>query len=297
MKRILSIIAVVALIATLFASCGGGSGSVSSIASQADTKPDTTLDGTKVEYETIGEASVRKDEPALGSDPSQAIRVTSFSLGAESVSLHLGKKGTLTYTISPANATDSSIYWSSANEDIVQIDKDGNFLGVGKGCTTISGETTDGRFKRSCTVVVTENEGNDEKAAEMITLINNYRKENNVSELKNDNMKLNAMANQRIYEEGIEFIASGFKTVPDNTRPDGTDHNTAYKQFDLSWARNLASMGTVYDKGLTAEKAFETMTKDSKVKETLIAADYNSVAVGYYERDGYAFWTVWFVAF
>lgn len=297
MKRILSVIAVVALIATLFASCGGGSGSVSSIASQATTKPNTTIDGTKIEYEKIGDPSVRKDEPDLGADPAQAIRVTSFSLGTESVSLHIGKKGTLTYTISPAGATDSSIYWSSANEDIVKIDKDGNFLGVGKGCTTILGETTDGHFKRSCTVVVTENEGNDEKATAMIKLVNDLRKENNLPELKNDNIKLNAMANQRIYEEGIEFVASGFKTKPDNKRPDGSDHSTVYKQYDLSWARNLASMGTVYDKGLTADKAFNTMIKTDSVKETVLKNDYNSIAVGYYERDGYAFWTVWFVAF
>lgn len=297
MKKILSIIAIVAMIATLFASCGGGEGSVSSIASQSTTKPSTTIDGTKIEYEEIGDPSVRKNEPELGADLSKAIRVTSFSLGTDSVSLHIGKKGTLTYTVSPANATDSSVYWFSANEDIVKIDKDGNFLGVGKGCTTISGETTDGRFKRSCTVVVTENEGNNEKAAEMIALINNLRKENNLSELKNDNIKLNGMSNQRVYEEGIEFVASGFKTKPDNKRPDGTDHSTVYKQYDLSWARNLASMGTVYDKGMTAQKAFDTMIKTDSVKQAALAKDYNSVAVGYYERDGYAFWTVWFVTF
>lgn len=293
-KKILAITAVVTVATAMLASCGGNSTSTSSGRSSTASITTSTVDNTKIEYEKIGEASVRKDEPDLGSDPSAAVRVISFTLSKTELSLHIGKKGSVEYTIMPEKVTDPSIYWQSANESIAKVDKDGNILGVGVGITTVSGETTDGRIKKTITVAVSENEGNSEKVAEMVKLINDYRVAEGKTELSADNIKLNGMANHRIYEEGVEFVTSKYKSRPDATRPDGSAHETVYKQFDLSWARQLDSLGYVYDKKLTAENAFKTMTSSDSAK-AVICGNYDYVGVGYYERDGYTFWTVWFV--
>ncbi|MDY2790874.1 MAG: Ig-like domain-containing protein [Lachnospiraceae bacterium] len=56
--------------------------------------------------------------------------------------------------IEPSNATDQSVIWSSANESIAKVDKDGKVTAVGPGSTTIRVQTNSGAKYDTCTIEV-----------------------------------------------------------------------------------------------------------------------------------------------
>lgn len=84
---------------------------------------------------------------------SKEIRVKSVSLNRETLALEPGEKATLTATVSPSNATNKNVWWSSSDATIVSVDN-GRLYARELGRTTITVTTVDGRHKASCQVVV-----------------------------------------------------------------------------------------------------------------------------------------------
>ena len=93
---------------------------------------------------------------ACGGDDgvSTTVPVSGIKLDKSSLSLEIGEKATLTATIAPADATNKSITWSSANQNIATVNN-GVVSGVAAGETTITAKTNDGGFTASATVKVT----------------------------------------------------------------------------------------------------------------------------------------------
>lgn len=83
-------------------------------------------------------------------------KVTGVSLSPKTLSLNPGKEGTLTATITPSNATDKSVEWKSDDTGVATVNENGKVTAVGLGTTTITVTTTDGDFKDTCIVTVTE---------------------------------------------------------------------------------------------------------------------------------------------
>ena len=81
------------------------------------------------------------------------ILVESVSLSKESMSLDVGSTETLTATISPANATNKNVSWTSSNNSIATVNN-GFVTGAGVGTAIITVTTQDGGKKASCTVTV-----------------------------------------------------------------------------------------------------------------------------------------------
>ncbi len=82
------------------------------------------------------------------------VDVSSITLSKTSVEIEKGDSYTLTATVSPANATDQTITWSSADENIVKVDQNGKITAVNGGTTTITATSADGNVKASCDVNV-----------------------------------------------------------------------------------------------------------------------------------------------
>ena len=93
---------------------------------------------------------------ACGGDDgvSTTVPVSGIKLDKSSLSLEIGQKATLTATIAPSDATNKSITWSSANQNIATVNN-GVVSGVAAGETTITAKTNDGGFTASATVKVT----------------------------------------------------------------------------------------------------------------------------------------------
>ena len=83
----------------------------------------------------------------------ELIAVTSVSLNAESVEMTEGDELTLIATVSPKDADNKSVIWSSSNLSIASVD-DGKITAHKAGKATITVKTDDGGKTATCDVVV-----------------------------------------------------------------------------------------------------------------------------------------------
>ena len=70
------------------------------------------------------------------------------------ITLNVGGSAQLTAEFTPADVTDKSVVWNSRRPEVVTVDKYGKLTAVGKGTTTVSCETVNGRFKVAIMVKV-----------------------------------------------------------------------------------------------------------------------------------------------
>ena len=82
--------------------------------------------------------------------------VTSIKLNNTSLSVLVGKTSSLTATVSPDNATNTAVKWSSSNTAVATVDSDGKITGVAAGGAIITCTATDGsNISTTCNVTVT----------------------------------------------------------------------------------------------------------------------------------------------
>ena len=94
------------------------------------------------------------DEPGTDPDDDKDIAVTAVSLNKTSLTLEVGESYTLVVNVSPSNATDKSITWSSTNSSVAAI-SGGKVTAKSEGTTTITAEAYNGKTA-TCTVTVNE---------------------------------------------------------------------------------------------------------------------------------------------
>ncbi len=70
------------------------------------------------------------------------------------ISLKVGEHTVIHAVISPENATNKAVKWTSNREDIARVDDDGRITAVGNGKAIITCESEDGGLKASCMVTV-----------------------------------------------------------------------------------------------------------------------------------------------
>ncbi len=93
------------------------------------------------------------DIPTTGTYVCGAVAVTGISLEQSNISLVEGTTQQLTATVSPGNATNQTVTWSSQDESVATVDENGLVTGVAlNGKTTITVTTEDGDFTATCEV-------------------------------------------------------------------------------------------------------------------------------------------------
>lgn len=85
---------------------------------------------------------------------SKAIPVTGISLNKTTMSLAAGESESLYATITPSNATDKSVSWTSSNTEIATVSSSGHVTAKAVGSAVITATTTDGGKKATCSVTV-----------------------------------------------------------------------------------------------------------------------------------------------
>ncbi len=83
-----------------------------------------------------------------------SVSVTGVSLNQSSKSIVEGDSFTLTATLTPANATNKAVTWTTSNPAVANV-VDGVVTGVSAGEATITVTTVDGSFTATCVVTVT----------------------------------------------------------------------------------------------------------------------------------------------
>ena len=106
-----------------------------------------TEDGGKTATVTI---TVKKAD-------SGSVSVTGVSLDKSSVSLKVGESETLKATVSPSNATNKGLTWTSSMSSVATITSDGVVTAKAAGTATITVKTDDGGKTATCNVTVTYN--------------------------------------------------------------------------------------------------------------------------------------------
>ena len=104
----------------------------------------TTVDGKKTARANI---NVLSDN----------ISVTGISITPSSISLEVGKTSSISYIITPSNATNKSVTWSSSNSTVATVSSSGVVTGLSIGTATIFVTTIDGGKQAFATVNVVGN--------------------------------------------------------------------------------------------------------------------------------------------
>ena len=89
---------------------------------------------------------------------SDSIPVSSINLNLAKTKLVIGEQLILTPTITPDNATEKAVNWSSSDNNIVTVDENGLVTAVAEGKATITVTTKDGNKTAACEVTVTKKE-------------------------------------------------------------------------------------------------------------------------------------------
>lgn len=84
------------------------------------------------------------------------VPVTGVSVTPQTLSITTGNTYALTAKVTPENATDQTVNWTSSEESVATVAANGVVTAVAEGKTTITATTADGNYKASCTVTVTK---------------------------------------------------------------------------------------------------------------------------------------------
>lgn len=83
------------------------------------------------------------------------VNVKAVSITEDDIELKSGETYQVVYTITPENATNKSVSWSSSNNNVATIDGNGLITTISVGSTVITIETEDGRLQDVLNVLVT----------------------------------------------------------------------------------------------------------------------------------------------
>ncbi len=87
---------------------------------------------------------------------SESVKVTGITFDKSSLSLSVGETYTLTATVSPSDATDKSLNWSSSDTSVASVSSSGKVSAIKAGTATITATANDGSgVKATCSVIVT----------------------------------------------------------------------------------------------------------------------------------------------
>ncbi|EPY2306188.1 Ig-like domain-containing protein [Clostridium sporogenes] len=112
----------------------------------------------------------------------EAAKVESISLDKTSMDLLEGSSDKLNAKVLPEDATNKKVVWSSSNEKIATVDKDGKVTAIKEGQVTITAKVEGTDLTATCKVNVTKKvEENKNNAILSISLVNGATKEYDVS--------------------------------------------------------------------------------------------------------------------
>lgn len=99
------------------------------------------------------------DNNQSGNGGDKIVHVTGISLDRNSATIKEGEYITLVATVTPSNADNKSVSWSSSSDAVATVDASGKVTGVKAGSATITATTEDGGKKATCAISVEANDG------------------------------------------------------------------------------------------------------------------------------------------
>ena len=168
-----------------------------------------------------------------------------------SASVYVGGSTKLTATVTPTNATNQKVTWSSNNESVATVGTDGTVTAVSAGTATITVTTEDGQKTAACTVTVLSVD-----RTKLFALLQGSGvllatpTSADGSEFSSDQKWVTVAEKQ-----ALQTVADSAKTVYDSSTADKDTVDTAY--------RNLQTAVTTFQKAMKPGTKTETPAADS----------------------------------
>lgn len=105
----------------------------------------------------VSDEEVKTVYYSVGTSAVSTVAVTGVQLDRATMTLKAGDNDTLIATVSPEDATDNSVTWTTSDPAVATVEN-GVVTAVAVGTATITATTTDGNKTATCTVTVTENQ-------------------------------------------------------------------------------------------------------------------------------------------
>lgn len=131
----------------------GTDGTVEAIAAGTATITVTTLNGGFTATCTV---TVSNPAPPTPPIPPVTIYVTGVELDKATATLKTGESLQLTATVSPSDADNTNVSWTSSDETVATVDKHGKVSALKAGTATITVKTRDGGYTATCALTVTD---------------------------------------------------------------------------------------------------------------------------------------------
>lgn len=130
------------------ASCSPSSALSSAISSEA---PISISSATEVPV-----SSSSANEESSSSSTENVVHVSGVRLNQNYLTLEVGESMQLSYSISPANATNQRVWWSSTDPTAVSVSSSGSIKALKGGSSVIAVQTEDGGYADYCQITVNE---------------------------------------------------------------------------------------------------------------------------------------------
>lgn len=139
MKKLCALMCVFAMVMSVGVTAFAHSGRTDGSGGHKDNKNKSGLGG--YHYHCGGyPAHLHED----GYCPYTDVLPQSVSMKVKSTTLHIGDESTISATVSPSNAVDTSVYWSTSDSSVVTVD-DGEIKAVGYGTAVITATSFNGK--------------------------------------------------------------------------------------------------------------------------------------------------------
>ena len=211
----------------------------------------------------------------------KTVKPAKITLNKAKLSINIGESATLKATISPSNATDKTVKWSSSDKKVAAVSSKGVVKGIKAGKVTITAKTSNGKTAK-CAVTVKaintptpaptpQSEIMTSMADEVVTLVNSERTKAGEKALIVD-PDLTAAAIIRVKE---------LVTLFSHTRPDGT---LCFTVSGKVFGENIA-MGQ-----FNASSVMNSWMNSKGHRENILDSDFGSIGVGAYRYNGTMYW-------
>ena len=182
------------------------------------------------------------------------VGVEAVSINKTETKLKIGDTEQLTITVSPSNATDKGVVWSSSNNNVVSVDN-GLITGLSVGSATITATTVNGNKTASCNVTVEETNTNvNEYIGKVFTSTSNSNSIHVVPVIKNPGISVNSAVT-------INYTFSDVHSVSGRTTNlaafDAPDDTVGGKGNDASYGSDITGYVSVSTKLPTASITYK----------------------------------------